>query len=76
MRENAGHGIPRQGRAPSDAEAAVRLRQETRRQRLLDLSAIRPPIGTFEGARYANEASRESWTVSQVLGTRLHDARR
>ena len=41
---------------------------------LLALSAVRPAVVTFEGAHFADEASRESWTVIQVLGTRLHDA--
>ena len=47
--------------------------EEVRRW-LLALSAVRPAVVTFEGAHYADEASRESWTVIQVLGTRLHDA--
>ena len=44
------------------------------RRWLLALSAVRPAVVTFEGAHFADEASRESWTVIQVLGTRLHDA--
>ena len=47
--------------------------EEVRRW-LLELSAVRPPVVTFEGPHYADEASRRSWTVIQVLGTRLHDA--
>ena len=47
--------------------------EEVRRW-LLELSGVRPPIVTFEGAHHADEASRDSWTVIQVLGTRLHDA--
>ena len=50
------------------------ISDEEVRRWLLELSAVRPPIVTFEGAHYADEASRESWTVIQVLGTRLHDA--
>ena len=41
---------------------------------LLDLSSARPMVARFEGARYADEASRESWAVIQVLGTRLDEA--
>ena len=48
--------------------------QETVRRWLLALSSADPPIATFEGARYADAAARESWTVIQVLGTRLHEA--
>ena len=44
------------------------------RRWLLALSAARPAVVTFEGAHYADTRSRESWTVIQVLGTRLHDA--
>ena len=44
------------------------------RRWLLDLSSTEPPIATFEGARYADAAARESWTVIQVLGTRLDEA--
>ena len=62
-----------------EVEASLRLPtrvisdQEVRRW-LLDLGAVRPPVVTFEGAHYADEASRRSWTVIQVLGTRLDDA--
>ena len=47
--------------------------EEVRRW-LLALGAVRPAVVTFEGTHYADEASRESWTVIQVLGTRLYDA--
>lgn len=50
------------------------LSDEEVRRWLLDLSAVRPPIVTFEGAHYADEASRDSWTVIQMLGTRLYAA--
>ena len=45
--------------------------EEEVRRWLLDLSSARPPVARFEGARYANKASRESWSVIQMLGTRL-----
>ena len=41
---------------------------------LLDLNSVRPAVVKFEGARYADEAARESWSVIQVLGTRLDEA--
>ncbi len=41
---------------------------------LLALGSAQPAIATFEGARYADDASRESWTVIQVLGTRFYEA--
>ena len=44
------------------------------RRWLLDLNSVRPAVARFEGARYADEASRESWAVVQVLGTRLDEA--
>ena len=50
------------------------LPEEEVRERLLALESARPAIATFEGARYADGASRESWTVVQVLGTRLRAA--
>ena len=50
------------------------LPEEEVRERLLALASARPAIATFEGARYADGASRESWTVVQVLGTRLREA--
>ena len=50
------------------------LPEEEVRSRLLALNAARPATATFEGARYADAASRESWTVVQVLGTRLREA--
>ena len=34
---------------------------------LFDLNSVRPKVARFEGARYADEASRESWSVIQVL---------
>ena len=36
---------------------------------------LRPAlVARFEGVRYADEATRESWAVIQVLGTRLDEA--
>ena len=48
--------------------------EEEVRRWLLALSAVRPAVVTFEGAHFADEGSRESWTVIQVLGTRLYEA--
>ena len=48
--------------------------EEEVRRWLVALSAVRPAVVKFEGAHYADERSRDSWTVIQVLGTRLHDA--
>ena len=38
------------------------------RQWLLALESTRPAVATFEGAHYADEPSRQAWTVVQVLG--------
>ena len=48
--------------------------EEAIRRWLLALSSAEPRIATFEGARYADAAARKSWTVIQVLGTRLYEA--
>ena len=50
------------------------LPEGTVRRWLLALGSAEPPVATFEGARYAAAADRESWTVIQVLGTRLCEA--
>ena len=62
---------------PVGASLELRTRavpEEEVRRWLLDLSSARPLVARFEGARYADEATRESWAVIQALGTRLDEA--
>ena len=41
---------------------------------LRDLISVRPKVVKFEGARYSDKSSRDSWLVIQVLGTRFYNA--